>query len=154
MEQPSMYVHCLVPVNLILYNYSLLDTKSGLAPRFYFDMSDRVFFVLLLLACHVLGTLVKRFIRAEYCQYVLALAWTHLWSSRVYFAHSTECRFLYKKIDHTKTLYCSKLGIAQIWFFKVSFKFKSQLNHFEFVFLLTILYRLGEKQLLLVIVIW
>ena len=118
MEQPSMYVHCLVPVNLILYNYSLLDTKSGLAPRFYFDMSDRVFFVLLLLACHVLGTLVKRFIRAEYCQYVLALAWTHLWSSRVYFAHSTECRFLYKKIDHTKTLYCSKLGIAQVWFSK------------------------------------
>ena len=118
MEQPSMYAHCLVPVNLILYDYSVLDTKSGLAPRFYFDMSDRVFFVLLLLACHVLGTLVKRFIRAEYCQYVLALAWTHLWSSRVYFAHSTECRFLYKKIDHTKTLYCSKLGIAQFWFSK------------------------------------
>ena len=76
MEQPSMYykVHCLVLVNLILYDCSVLDTKSGPAPRFYFDMSDRVFFVLLLLACHVLGTLVKRFIRAEYCQYVLVLA--------------------------------------------------------------------------------
>ena len=56
MEQPSMYyipkyalytikyIHCLVLVNLILYDCSVLDTKSEPAPRFYFDMSDRVFF--------------------------------------------------------------------------------------------------------------
>ena len=47
-EQPSIYlyyeVHCLVLVNLILYDCSVLDTKSGPAPPFLFRYVRSRFF--------------------------------------------------------------------------------------------------------------
>ena len=127
MEQPSMYyykVHCLVPVNLILYDCSVLDTKSGPAPFLFRYVRSRFFRAIAPgLSCS--RDIGQKIYQSRVLSVCTGVSMTSLAEQSL--AQFTECRFFLQKntfLIWIPVIYTSKIKNQQFSIFKINYLHK------------------------------